>query len=133
MQVLERRRREAKEGAVFVFPASSRTGHISDIKKKWFEFRKRAGIPDVRLHDLRRTKGSYAALSGESLQKIAAVLGHKSLGSTQIYARLNEESARKTSLASDQAMQQMMKEARKRAKRVARRPNSPKLLGVANG
>jgi integrase len=112
MEVLERRRRDAPDGQVWVFPAASKSGHIVDIKKRWAVFRKRAGIPDVRIHDLRRTKGSYAALSGESLQKIAAVLGHKSLGSTQIYARLNEEAARKTSLAADREMQQAAEQAK---------------------
>src|SRR4029077_14721732 len=64
IEVLERRH-ETKGESEFVFPARSKSGHIVDIKKKWQKFRKRAGIPDVRLHDLRRTKGSYAALSGE--------------------------------------------------------------------
>jgi integrase len=132
MEVLERRRREAKEGAVFVFPAHSRTGHINDIKKRWAIFRKAAGLGDVRLHDLRRTRGSYCAIGGESLQKIAAVLGHKSIQSTQIYARLMEETASSTSLVADETMKKMMGEARKRAKRAARKPKA-KLLAVANG
>lgn len=129
MEVLKRR---GWKDQGFVFPANSRSGHISDIKKKWFEFRKRAGIPDVRLHDFRRTKGSYAALAGESLQKIAAMLGHKSVGSTEIYAQLRQESGRQTSAASDLTMEKMMEEARRRKKKEARRQNSPKLLAVAN-
>jgi integrase len=130
MEVLERRRREIPQDQPWVFPAPSKSGHITDIKKRWGEFRKRAGIPDVRLHDLRRTKGSYAALSGESLQKIGALLGHQSLGSTHIYARLNQESVREASLASDAAMKSVMEQAKKRIKREARKP---KLLRVANG
>lgn len=120
IQVLERRRGEipedAKNDAVYVFPSTGKSGHLTDIKKRWVEFRKRCGLLDVRLHDLRRTKGSYAAISGETLQKIAALLGHKSLGSTEIYARLNQESAREASEASDAEMQRMMAQARKRMK-----------------
>jgi integrase len=74
MEVLERRERKGE----FVFPANSESKHVEDIKKRWMEFRKRAGIPDVRLHDLRRSKGAYAAISGESLQKVAGMLGHRS-------------------------------------------------------
>jgi integrase len=130
VEVLEHRRREIPKDQVFVFPAPSKSGHITDIKKRWQLFRKRAGIPDARLHDLRRTKGSYAAISGESLQKIAGILGHKSLGSTQIYARLSQESVREASMASDAKMEEMMQQAKKRIKRETRKP---KLLKVANG
>ncbi len=76
LDVLERRRREMDPGEKFIFPANSASGHITDIKKRWGAFRKRAGLPGVRLHDLRRTKGSMAAIAGESLQKIGAMLGH---------------------------------------------------------
>jgi integrase len=44
---------------------------------------------DLRIHDIRRTFGSYQALTGASLPVIGRSLGHKSLRSTQIYARLN--------------------------------------------
>lgn len=135
MEVLKRRRREIPQDQPWVFPASSKSGHITDIKKRWPIFRKAAGLPsEIRLHSLRRTKGSYAAMSGESLQKIAAVLGHKSLGSTQIYARLSQESAREASLASDAAMERMMGEAKRRLKSAARRAPKPKLLtAVSHG
>jgi integrase len=46
------------------------------------------GLMDIRLHDLRRTLGSYQAINGTSLNIIGQSLGHKSLKSTQIYARL---------------------------------------------
>ncbi len=44
---------------------------------------------DLRIHDIRRTFGSYQALTGASLPIIGRSLGHKSLRSTQIYARLD--------------------------------------------
>jgi len=46
------------------------------------------GLMNIRLHDLRRTIGSYQAINGSSLQVIGQSLGHKSTQSTQIYARL---------------------------------------------
>jgi len=51
-------------------------------------------LTDIRLHDLRRTFGSYQAISGTSLQIIGKSLGHKSIQSTQIYARLNIDAVR---------------------------------------
>jgi integrase len=45
-------------------------------------------IENLRLHDLRRTLGSYMAMNNQSLQIIGKVLGHKSPAATQIYSRL---------------------------------------------
>ena len=49
---------------------------------------------DVRLHDLRRTVGSWLAMSGNSLQLIGKVLNHADESTTQIYARLHQDAAR---------------------------------------
>jgi integrase len=53
-------------------------------------------LMDIRLHDLRRTFGSYQAIAGSSLSVIGESLGHKSLQATQIYARLNLEPVRRS-------------------------------------
>jgi integrase len=45
---------------------------------------------DVRGHDLRRTVGSWAASSGESLVTIGSVLNHSDPSTTAIYARLTQ-------------------------------------------
>lgn len=54
----------------------------------------RAGITDLRLHDLRRTLGSYQAATGANSYIIGRSLGHKSTQSTAIYARLNIDPVR---------------------------------------
>lgn len=73
----------------WVFPSkTSASGHYEDPKTTWHTFLKKAEIEDLRLHDLRRTLGSYQAINGSSLQIIGKSLGHKSIQSTQIYARL---------------------------------------------
>jgi integrase len=127
MEVLERRGWKEKG---FVFPANSRSGHIHDIKKRWQLFREKAGIPDVRLHDLRRTRGSYLAIGGVSLQQIGEILGHRSLGSTQIYARLNDEALRSALEVGDATMNRMATQAKKSLK--AAKPKATKMLAVAN-
>lgn len=108
------RRRTAASPWVFPNPRSS-TGHVLDLKKSWTELRKRAGIPDVRQHDLRRTFGSYQAIAGASLPVIAKALGHKpdSLGATSIYARLSLDPIRESVMAGTRLM---LKAARKRVK-----------------
>lgn len=72
----------------FVFPGVGKAGHMMEPKKAWDRIRTAAKIPDVRVHDLRRTLGSRLAMSGESLHLIAKVLNHSQLATTQIYARL---------------------------------------------
>jgi site-specific recombinase XerD len=52
------------------------------------------GLMSIRLHDVRRTLGSYQAINGSSLQVIGQSLGHKSLQSTQVYSRLTIEPVR---------------------------------------
>lgn len=51
-------------------------------------------MTDLRIHDLRRTLGSWQAKTGASLSVIGKSLGHKSLLTTQIYARLDHEPVR---------------------------------------
>ena len=49
---------------------------------------------DVRMHDLRRTLGSWATMTGASLSIVGKVLGHRSHQSTAIYARMDLDPAR---------------------------------------
>ena len=55
----------------------------------WKRIRARAGLNDVRIHDLRRTAASWLAISGANLPVIQRMLNHTSLTSTQVYARLS--------------------------------------------
>jgi integrase len=52
------------------------------------------GLLDLRIHDIRRTLGSYQAITGASLPIIGKTLGHKNSQSTAIYARLNLDPVR---------------------------------------
>ena len=72
----------------------SKSGHLEDPKRPWHELLRRAGIKNLRLHDLRRTMGSYQAISGASLYIIGKSLGHKSASATQVYARLTVDLVR---------------------------------------
>jgi len=53
-----------------------------------------AGVADARLHDLRRTVGSWLAQSGNSLHLIGRVLNHASQSTTAIYARFAQDHVR---------------------------------------
>lgn len=51
-------------------------------------------LKDLRIHDLRRTLGSWQAKHGASLAIIGKSLNHKSLKATAIYARLDADPVR---------------------------------------
>ena len=50
-----------------------------------------AGLKDLRIHDLRRTLGSWQAITGANTYVIGRSLGHKSDQSTSVYARLHND------------------------------------------
>jgi integrase len=56
----------------------------------------RAALQDLRIHDLRRTLGSWQAATGASLSVIGKSLGHKDMASTVVYARLDLDPVRQS-------------------------------------
>ena len=49
-----------------------------------------AGLKDFRLHDLRHTFASHAAMNRENLPMIGKLLGHRCIQSTARYAHLDD-------------------------------------------
>lgn len=82
------------EGNRFVIIGKNDGQHLVNIDKPWQRIRKMAGLEDVRLHDLRRTVGSWLAQSGNSLHLIGNVLNHSNQSTTAIYARFGQDSTR---------------------------------------
>lgn len=80
----------------WVFPGAGASGHFADPKKAWMRILKEAGIADLRIHDLRRTLGSWQAATGANSYIIGKSLGHRSQQSTAVYARLNLDPVRES-------------------------------------
>ena len=59
-----------------------------NLGRAWIVVRGRAGLDDVRLHDVRHSYASMAAAKGHSLPMIGKLLGHKVAATTQRYAHL---------------------------------------------
>jgi integrase len=96
MTVIQSRRKLAADDAVFVFPGTGASGHLAEPKKAWLRILKRAGLADLRIHDLRRTLGSWQAKSGASMAVIGKSLNHKNTSTTAIYARLDLDPVRES-------------------------------------
>ena len=102
LQILKDRKEESS--SKFVFAGSGKTGHLVEPKKGWARIKKRAGIKDLRLHDLRRSLGSWQASTGTSLPIIGKTLAHKNVATTLIYARLNNDPVRESMEKATSAM-----------------------------
>ena len=61
---------------------------LSDLQPVWRRIRARAGLKDVRIHDLRHTFASVAVASGQGLPMIGKLLGHSQVQTTARYAHL---------------------------------------------
>ncbi|HEX4825248.1 MAG TPA: tyrosine-type recombinase/integrase [Candidatus Polarisedimenticolaceae bacterium] len=78
-------------GNPYVFPGRSmEPSHFVGLPHVWHRIRRHAGMVDVRLHDLRHTFASVAAIGGSSLLVIGALLGHKQATTTARYAHLGD-------------------------------------------
>ncbi len=83
--------KKSKTPSIFVFPGKSKDGHLKDPKKAFERIKIKMEVDDIRIHDLRRTLGSYMAITGASLPIIGKALNHKSREATAIYARLSND------------------------------------------
>lgn len=89
--------RQAQAQGPWVFPGNgSKSGHLEEPKTAWRRILKRAGLTDLRIHDLRRSLGSWQAATGASLSVIGKSLNHRNVSTTAIYARLSIDPVRES-------------------------------------
>ncbi|MGO4853347.1 tyrosine-type recombinase/integrase [Phaeovulum sp. W22_SRMD_FR3] len=69
--------------------------YATDLQEPWRRIRARAGLPDVRIHDLRHTYASNAVSSGMPIQMVGRLLGHTQLQTTMRYAHLADDPVRR--------------------------------------
>lgn len=62
---------------------------MTTIHKVWHRLRKAAGLPTLRLHDLRHMYASLLVNDGRTLYEVQQILGHSSPVVTQRYAHLS--------------------------------------------
>jgi integrase len=110
------RLRDAKAGARTVHlgaasvalldAVADKSGHVvhgldptlppSTAQHAWVRVRERAGLPDSRLHDLRHSVGTFAALAGANAFVVRDLLGHKTLAMTGRYVERAADMVRVT-------------------------------------
>ena len=78
----------------WVFRAQRGGGRLTNLYHYWKPLRERAGLGEVRLHDLRHSYASRALALGEGLPVIGALLGHGEVAATARYAHLMRDAER---------------------------------------
>ena len=79
---------DRQDGNPWVIAGRKPGSHLTDLQHPWRRIRARAGLNDVRIHDLRHSFASGGLLVGEGLPMIGKLLGHTQVQTTARYAHL---------------------------------------------
>ena len=82
---------ERKDGNPWVIAGRRPGTRIASLHFPWARIRRRAGLDDVRIHDLRHSFASGGLLVGEGLPMIGKLLGHSHVQTTARYAHLADD------------------------------------------
>jgi integrase len=72
----------------WVITGKKEGSRLTDLQHPWRRIRAKAGLDDVRIHDLRHSFASGALALGEGLTMIGKLLGHTQVQTTARYAHL---------------------------------------------
>jgi integrase len=76
---------------IFIFPSPVTGRPSASLHFPWTRIRKRAGLTEFRLHDLRHSFASFLVNKGVSIYVVQGLLGHANVRATQRYAHLANE------------------------------------------
>ena len=79
------------EGCPYILPNPKTHLPYNTIYYSWNTARNRAGMSDLRMHDLRHSFASFLINAGRSLYEVQSILGHSQLSTTQRYAHLSQK------------------------------------------
>ncbi|MFG0787832.1 site-specific integrase [Delftia tsuruhatensis] len=79
------------KGCPYVVPNPNTKQPFGNLYHPWDKVRKEAGMPDLRMHDLRHTFASNLVNSGQSIYVVSKLLGHSQLKTTARYSHLADE------------------------------------------
>jgi integrase len=77
-----------------VLPGDRPGASFVGIQKPWQRVRSLAGLPELRLHDLRHAFASAAVAAGDSLYIVGKLLGHRQASTTERYSHLAPDPAK---------------------------------------
>jgi integrase len=75
----------------YVVPNPATRKPFVSVFLSWDNARKKAGLPEVRLHDLRHSYASSLVNAGTSIYVVGRALGHSQIKNTMRYSHLSQE------------------------------------------
>lgn len=108
---------ERLEDNEYVITGEVEGQYLTDLQKPWRRIRKRAGLEDVRIHDLRHSFASVAVCNGESLPMLSRLLGHTVPQTTSRYAHLADDPMQGAAGRVSAMIAQMLNRSRQQSKR----------------
>lgn len=92
------------KGCPYVLPNPKTLKPLVDFHDPWHTACRRAGLKDVRIHDLRHTFASNLVNAGHSLFVVSRALGHANIVQTARYSHLADDTLLKAADAAANAM-----------------------------
>ena len=112
------------DGNPYVFVGRIKGQPLVGIDKTWTDIRDKAGVPNLWMHDLRRTFGSWLGDAGYTSKQIGTVLGHRTDITSRVYMALGDQTKREAIDAHAALMREARKPKKKRktkAKKAAKK------------
>lgn len=94
----------------YVFTNLETGTRYTHITHTWHRLRVKAGLPRLRLHDLRHSFASMLVNAGRTLYEVQQCLGHADSRVTQRYAHLSSKTLQDAANTASSAIQRAMKE-----------------------
>jgi len=104
LSILRERQQNATGEFVFASERDGKHGYFQGTGKAWARILARAGISDLRVHDLRHAFASWQVNTGTSLAVVGASLGHQSSVATSRYAHVAADPVRESVTRATSAM-----------------------------
>lgn len=102
IEVLDRLGTEGKSDHLFI---NLKTGErLTAVNKVWGRLRVKAGLPHLRLHDLRHQFASFLVNAGHTIYEVQKILGHSDTKVTERYAHLSLKTLEKASNSASDAL-----------------------------
>ncbi len=96
-------------GTEWVFPAErGGSGYRTEPKKAWQRIKARAGVENLRIHDLRHVVGTRLGDLGFAETTIAATLGHRNVATTRRYVHPGRSTVRAALAANAAELQRLL-------------------------
>ena len=82
---------------------------LTSVNRVWVRLRNKAGLPHLRLHDLRHQFASFLVNSGRTLYEVQKILGHSDTKVTERYAHLSQATLQDASNSASMAIKGAVK------------------------